>query len=119
MAKYAIWDKASPVYTPSGEVFTSEQWLERYGWGNIPGIKMVLAGGAVNGALCGNLADMVEMYTRAGADFSGCETDEEILAAMEYFDDNPPIVESEPTAEERIAAALEYQNLMSMEDEAV
>lgn len=114
MARYAIWNKEDTIYTPSGESFTPAQWLERYTWGNIPEIKMVISGGVINGAFCGNLTDMINMYTKMGATIPENATDEEILAAIEDFEDNPPVVESEPTAEERIAAALEYQNLASM-----
>lgn len=39
---------------------------------------------------------------------------EAILAIQELI--NAPETEAEPTAEERIASALEYQNLMTMDD---
>lgn len=42
-------------------------------------------------------------------------TEEEAIAKIEEII-NTPEPEPEPTAEERIASALEYQNLMSMED---
>lgn len=41
-------------------------------------------------------------------------SEDEAIKALEELRNNPPVVESEPSAEERIAAALEYQNLMSM-----
>lgn len=40
-------------------------------------------------------------------------TDDEAIAAIEAIRNAPP-PEPEPSAEERIAAAMEYQNLMSM-----
>ena len=42
-------------------------------------------------------------------------TEEEAITKIEEII-NTPEPEPEPTAEERIASALEYQNLMSMED---
>ena len=42
-------------------------------------------------------------------------TEEEAIAAIQEVV-NTPEPEAEPSAEERIASALEYQNLMSMED---
>ena len=42
-------------------------------------------------------------------------TDEEVLAAIESYENTPP--SNEPTAEERIAAALEYQTMASLPDE--
>ena len=111
MARYAIWDKQSDIYTPVGEVLTAAQWLNRYGWANHPLAKPVVAGGLVNGAFMGELSQMQEMYAKQGADFSACTTDEEILAVIEDFEDNPPV--GEPSTEERIAAALEYQNAIA------
>ena len=115
MSRYAIWDKASPVITPSGEVFTAEQWMARYPVAALEHIKVVCSAGELNGAFFGTLGSMREMYEAMGADFSGCETDEELLSAIERFEQNPPAAEEgEPSAQERIAAALEYQNLLSM-----
>lgn len=30
MRRYQIWDKQSPVLTPSGAIFSAEQWIEKY-----------------------------------------------------------------------------------------
>ena len=30
MTKYALWNKQDAVYTPSGEVFTAQEWMNRY-----------------------------------------------------------------------------------------
>ena len=61
---------------------------------------------------------MIENYTRMGCDFSTCETDEDYLVAIEAFDEarNQPeeVVDTgESSAMERIAAALEYNNLLN------
>lgn len=44
-------------------------------------------------------------------------SDEDTLLLMEDIINNPPVVESEPTAEERIASQLELQNMLAMPDD--
>lgn len=113
MSRYAIWNKQDAIITPVGQVLTAEQWKERYPVANLDSIKIVCAGGEINGAFFGTLGSMVDMYTKQGCDFSACETDQDKLDAIEAFEDAKNTPSTEPTAEERIAAALEYQNLMS------
>ena len=112
MARYAIWDKKSDIYTPVGEKLTAEQWMHRYGWAAIPGVKMVIGGGAINGTVAMEFDSMVEMYVAQGMEIPEGTTDEEILALIEAWETRP--IETEASAEERIAAALEYQNLLNM-----
>ena len=107
LKRYAIWDKQSPVITPIGEVLTPEKWVERYPVAGVPSITVVCASGEINGAFFGTLGQMVQMYTAQGADFSACTTDEEKLEVIEAFEDKMNAPSSEPTAEERQAAALE------------
>ena len=54
----------------------------------------------------------VELYKKSGANITDLMDDNEILSAIEDFEDNPP--PAEPSVEERIAAALEYQNAMML-----
>ena len=105
--RYAIWDKQSPIITPIGEVLTAEKWIERYPVAGVPSVTVVCAAGEINGAFFGTLGQMVQMYTVQGADFSSCTTDEEKLEVIEAFEDEMNAPSSEPTAEERQAAALE------------
>lgn len=116
MAKrYAIWDKVSDIYTPIGEKLTAEEWIARYGWINAAGAVPVVAAGLINGALIDELGQMKTRCEQMGATFDEGLSNEELLDAIEEFEDTPrPTVEAEPTAEERIAAALEYQNLLSL-----
>lgn len=113
MSKYAIWDKQSPVITPSGEVFTAAQWKERYPVATLDSVKVVCGGGEINGAFFGTLGSMVEMYTAQGADFSGATTDEEKLAVIEAFE-TADHSDGESSPEERIASALELNNMLQM-----
>ena len=117
MSKYAIWNKKDPIITPIGEVLTAEQWIQRYPVAGINSITVVCAAGEINGAFFGTLGSMVNTYERQGCDFSACQTNEDKLNAIEAFEDAKEAEAAEasaqPSAEERIAAALEYQNMLA------
>lgn len=127
MKRYAIWDKKSPVITPIGEVLTAEQWINRYPVAALDSVSIVCAAGEVNGAIFSTLGQMVEMYERDGCDFSDCNTPEEKLSAIEAFDEAREAeaialaeeMANTPSTDERIAAALEYQVMVSLPDEEV
>ena len=113
MKRYAIWNKTDPIITPIGEVLTPEQWIGRYPVAGLNTITVVCAAGEVNGAFFGTIGQMVQMYEAQGCDFSACNTAEEKLAAIEAFEDAMNAPSTDPTSEERIAAALEYQNAIA------
>ena len=118
--RYAIWDKQTPIITPIGEVLSAEQWIARYPMAALDSITVLCAAGEINGGFFGTLGQMRQMYENEGADFSACTTPEEELQVIEDFDAAREVAAAEaamlPTSEERIAAALEAQNLMSMDD---
>lgn len=116
MKRYAIWDKVSPIITPIGEVLSPEQWIARYPVAGVPSITVICGAGEINGAFFGTLGQMVQMYEDK-VDFSECETDEDKLAVIEAFEDAMNAHNNEASAEERIAAALEYQVMTSLPDE--
>lgn len=116
MPRYKIWDKQETIYTPSGEEFTPEQWLNRYKWAKKDGVKMVVSGDLINGAFCGEFEMMKHRAEKMGVTFTDGMSDEEVLAAIEDFEMNPPGAD-QPSIEERTAAALEAQVLMSMPEE--
>ena len=107
MSKYAIWNKRDTILTPIGEVLTAEKWIERFPIAGVETIKVVCAGGEINGAFFGTLGQMVEMYSKEGCDFSACVTDQDMLDAIEAFEDAMNTPSGELTPEERQAAALE------------
>ena len=125
MKRYKIWNKSDNIITPIGEVLTSQQWIERYPIAGIEGITILCAAGEVNGAFFGTLGQMVDIYTAQGCDFSTCETDQDKLDAIEAFEDAKEAkakaaaeaAANTVSTDERIAAALEAQVLMSMPDE--
>lgn len=115
--RYQLWDKQSPVITPSGAQFTAQEWADRYPWSKLPGAQMIITTGLINGGAAMEYDATVEHYRKAGAAINDAMTPEEVLAAIEDFEDNPPGA-NEPAPEERIAAALEAQ-VMLAEPEAV
>ena len=63
------------------------------------------------GQVCFAVQNLAAVRSQMGID--SALTEDEAIAAIEELR-NAPIPEAEPTAEERIAAALEYQNLANM-----
>lgn len=126
MSKYAIWNKIDPIITPVGEVLTAEQWVERYPVAGFDSVKVVCGGGEINGAFFGTLGQMVQDYSDIGVDFSGCETDQDKLDAIEAYEKAMSAPSTQVSNEEltatslaSIAASLEFQNMMSLPDEEV
>jgi hypothetical protein len=130
--RYAIWNKKDIILTPIGEVLTAEQWIQRYPIAGVESITVICASGEINGAFFGTLGSMVDTYTKEGCDFSACNTAEEKLAAIEAFEDEraaKAAEEARARAEAEaanaelnasslasIAAQLEYQNMMTLDD---
>ena len=115
LKRYAIWNKTDSIITPIGEVLSAEQWKERYPIATLDSITVVCAAGEINGAFFGTLGQMVQMYEAQGADFSEATTDVEKLEVIEVFEEKmqTPADPGMSTPEERIAAALEYNNLLN------
>ena len=121
--RYALWDKVSDIYTPVGERLTAQQWIARYGWIKAPGSVPVVAAGLINGALIDELGQMKTRYEQQGCVFTDGMSNQEILDTVEAFEDQRAAeakaaaeeAANTPSAEERLAAAVEFQNLMNME----
>lgn len=130
--RYAIWDKASPVITPIGEVISAEKWMERYPVAALESITVICSAGEINGGIFDTLGQMVRRYEAAGCDFSACTTDQEKIDAIETFEDEQN-AKARAVAEEKtaatamneeltatslasIAASMEYQNMLTLED---
>jgi len=111
--KYKIWDKKEPIYTPVGEMFTAQQWLDKWPWAKLPNTKCVISAGPINGAVMGEFSSFVEQYKKMGCPIDDTMTDEEILQTIEDFEDNPP--EPEPTIEERAIALEEFKAMATVE----
>mgnify|MGYP000520814186 CR=1 FL=1 len=108
MKRYAIWNKRDPILTPIGEVLTAEEWIDRY---PIAGMRLghsCLRRRGDQRRVFRHSGQMVQMYEAQGADFSGCETAEDKLAVIEAFEDERNKPSTEPTVEERTAAAWSF-----------
>ena len=132
--RYAIWNKKDPILTPVGEVLTAEQWIERYPIAGVEHITVVCAGGEINGAFFGTLGSMTETYAKEGCDFSSCVTEEDKIEAIEAFEDRRAAeaaeaakaaaeaealnAEMNATSLASIAASMEYQNMLTLDDVA-
>jgi hypothetical protein len=119
MSKYIIWDKTSDVITPIGEVFTAEQWKDRYPMARSSSIDLVVAGdSAINGAFCQEYTSFISVYEKSGCDFTGCTTKQEHLDRIEQFEkDRETESANYVSPEERTAAALEAQVLIALDNE--
>ena len=133
MSRYKIWNGTDIIYTLGAPYkFTPEAWREKYPWSEVE--PCVISGeGAINGAFCMPLSNMVANATKAGCDFTACRTDEEKLAAIEAFEDarEAEAAEAARAAAETeaanaeinamslasIAASMEYQNMLTLPDE--
>ena len=113
--QYQIWNKLDDIITPSGAQFTAQEWADRYPWAKLPGVKMVITAPPINGGCAMEYSATVAHYKKAGAAITDGMTDQEVLAAIEDFEDNPP--DPGPSVEERTVAALEFLALNSLPDE--
>lgn len=135
MSRYVLWDLHSNVITPSGEIFTAEQWNARYPSAQV--IAHVMSGeempqGYVSGALMQSYSSMKQMYAQMGCDFTGIADGQDVLDKIEQFEDQQTAEReaaekksSEAEAEayarsiednQRIADALEDLVVLNMPD---
>jgi hypothetical protein len=119
--KYKIWDKQEPIVTPSNEYFPAEEYIEKFcPAARVEALKFVVADDAVNGAFFNSFSGMVAAYASAGVQFSEDMTDQEHLDAITAWEAetatkaraDAEAAANTPSADERIAAALEFQNMM-------
>lgn len=125
--KYAIWDKQSDIYTlgrdaETGKMqWTAEEYIETHApWAAIPAVKVIVGGGTINGTFFMEFEATKDFYQKQGAPIADGMTDDEVLLAIEEWEDHPP--QPEPVEDEtailleRVAAALEFNNILNMPD---
>lgn len=120
MARYILWDHTSPVITPSGEVFTAQDWEDRYPAAQL--IPYVMSGSDMNGALMQSYSSMKEMYARMGCDFTGLAEGQEVLNKIEQFEDEQAEARAEAErkrAEEEAEAEKRAEEMALREIEAL
>jgi len=120
-----LWDKTSDIWTPgkdeNGQAhFTAQEYIEKKApWAANPNIQVVVSAGAINGAEFSTLNAYEEIAVKGGLEIPEGLTDEEKLELLEDWFDLNNMPSTTPSAEERIAAAMEYQNLLTMEDNEI
>ncbi len=114
MAKYKIWDRETSLVTPIGEVLTPEQVFARYPASSLADMKYIICDAPISMGVFMEFEATKEHYKRLGAPITDDMTDQEVLDAISCWEENPP--EPAPTAEERIAAMLEFQSMMMLPD---
>lgn len=114
MKRYQIWNKTDDIITPIGEVLTPEQWINRYPMARI--VDIIIGGGTINGSVCMEYTQTVDMYEKMGCDFTGCETKQDYLDAIEAFEDARASEVAPTSDEQRIADALEDLVVLNMPD---
>ena len=130
MPKYIIWDKVSDIYTDmphhlSGKMhWAAQEYIDEVApWAELPESKIILSGIGRNGSYFLDFYERLEFYKSMGVEFSEEMSDREVLDLMEEFDNGKyykQILRAAEhkliaTAEERMAAAMEFQTLLMME----
>ncbi|WP_425805253.1 hypothetical protein ACHOLT_01280 [Desulfitobacterium sp. Sab5] len=111
--KYKIWNGTDSLITPVGEVLTADQVKERYPASAVQGMKYIIGDAPISLGVFMEFSQTKEHYkTQYGLALTDNMTDQEVLDAIAYFEENPPV--PDPTAEERMAAAMEFQNLLAL-----
>lgn len=110
MKKIIKYDRTKTFMYPNGEVATPERLLADF-----PAVAVFthIIETDEQEQVCFAVQNLAAMRGVYGIDSS--LTEDEAIAKIEEVI-NTPEPEPEPSAEERIASALEYQNLVTMED---
>lgn len=126
--RYAIWNKQDSLVSPNGKVYTAEEWIKEFPAAGLAHITVICGAGEANGSVFDTLGQMTARYERYGCNFSKCNTAEEKLAVIEAYDDKLEAEEMKAAAERKsqeelqiaslasIAASMDYQNLLTLED---
>jgi len=112
--KYKIWDKQTNLITPIGEVLSPEQVFAKYPASALEGVDYIIVDGPISMGVFMQYDHTVDIYEEQGVEFTPEMTKQEKLDAIREFEKRVP--EYVPTAEERIASAMEFQNILAMED---
>lgn len=110
--KYKIWNKQDPLVTPIGEVLTAEQVKEQYPASALPNMKYIICDSPISMGVFMEFSATKEHYKALGVAIADGMTDQEVLDAISYWEENPPA--PQPSPEERMAAAMEFQAMMTI-----
>ena len=112
--KYKIWDKKSNLVTPTLAVLTPQQVFAKYPASALPDIDFIIVDDKISMGVFMEYSQTIKNYESRGVVFTEEMTQQEKLDAISEFEAKIP--EYVPTAEERIASAMEFQNILAMED---
>jgi len=106
--KYKIWDKTEELFTPSGDSFTAQEVIAK---NKLAGVAdFIICDAPINMGVFMEFTQTKEAYKGMGVPITDTMTKQEVLDVISNHEENPPT--PEPTADERIAAAMEFDNLM-------
>lgn len=109
MLKLEKFDGSKTFMFPNGALATPEEIRSQF-----PAVDTFTHVLEINGNVCQAVMELQALRSLHNIDESLSE--EEAIQALEQIINTPP-PEPEPTAEERIAAALEFQNILALPDE--
>lgn len=114
--KYKIWDRKEDLITPSGKIFTPEEWIQKFPVA--AKVDTVISGGVINGSMFAIFEQMKQDYESQGIDFSKCKTNQDVLNKIEEIENERANTPAEPvvTDQTRIADALEDLVVLQLAD---
>lgn len=114
--RYKLWNKTDTVKTRIGERLTPEEWMLRHP--EAESDYPIVSAGSINGDISDCLEDMLLRASDTGFATElmlSADTAQEVLDEIEAWEEKMAAqAASTVSAEERIAAALEYQSLLAM-----
>lgn len=113
MVKIKLWDKKTPLIYANGELASPAKVLEDYPFTRYAPTVLEYNAEMDAGIMIGGIDNLYVLRQIHAIDET--LTDEQAVEAILEIR-NTPLPEPEPRAEERIAAALEFQTLMSLSD---
>lgn len=113
--KYKIWNGTDSLVTPTMSILTKEEINKKYPASSMEGFKFIICDSPVSMGVFMEYETTKNTYIKMGANITEASTPEEVLSAMSAFDDKPS--EEEVSSESRIAAALEFQNILALENQ--
>lgn len=113
--RYKLWNKTDIIKTRIGERLTPQEWMLRHPEAETD--YPIVSTGSINGDLSDCLEDMLLRAGNMGFDTElalSPATAQALLDEIEAWEEELSAqVQENVSAEERIAASLEYQNMMN------
>lgn len=123
MARYKLWDKQEDIYTlgrdpkTGRQHWSAQEYMETFAaWALLPSARPVVGGGLVNGMFFDDLSNLKAAAERRGASFSPDLGDEELLQAIEAFEDQQNSALPAPAAADVQASLAALDELRALED---